>query len=752
MKKLMSVPTIVLMTVLVGVIMPIASGDALAAEGPSTSSNLKLAAPIDRWDEAVPLGNGLLGGLLWGSGRNLKLSLDRGDLWDLRLPETFLSDDWTWATLRELEANGNTERQIELFEKPHRDHPYPTKLPTGRLELTLDLSQAAKSFELDLASATARVELGSGALEAFYSAEWPVAMIRISGPAPQRKLVAPVALKQLEYPDAQTGGDEETSWLLQEAAEGLKYAVVLAGRRVDHATEIALTVTSTNDDPDPLALGRRRVAAALDAGYDRVHEAHAAWWARFWSQSSVRVPDPAVQQQYDLVQYFYGAASRRGAPPMPLQGVWTADSAGLPPWHGDYHHDLNTQLTYWTYLAAGHFEEGASFLDLMWRLLPAHQKFAQDFYDAPGAAVVGIMTLDGQPIGGWRQYSVSPTSGAWVAQAFYLHWRYTMDQEFLTERAYPYCTAIGECLHALLEPGPDGKLKLPLSSSPEIHGNRPEAWLTPNSNYDLSLLRWLFGALIEMADATGDTEAAEHWQKVLDGLDPLAVEGEDGALMLSPDESLTRSHRHHSHLLPIHPLGTLHVEGSDRDRNVIDASLEQIEQLGTKQWCGYSFSWMACIAARCAKPDRALDNLSIFLKAFVSPNGFHLNGDYKRQGYSNFAYRPFTLEGNFAAGQAVHEMLLQSWGGVVRVFPAVPQAWADVAFNDLRAEGGFVVSARREKGATKWVRVRAGCGGTLKLRDPFGGETVSWNRTDVEKSGDDYQCTLRQGEILEGHL
>ena len=88
-----------------------------------------------------------------------------------------------------------------------------------------------------------------------------------------------------------------------------------------------------------------------------------------------------------LVRYFYGAASRRGAPPIPLQGVWTADAGELPPWKGDYHNDLNTQMTYLAHRTSGDFDEGATFLDYLWDLLPKFRQFAKEFYDAPGAAV-----------------------------------------------------------------------------------------------------------------------------------------------------------------------------------------------------------------------------------------------------------------------------------------------------------------------------------------------------------------------------
>jgi alpha-L-fucosidase 2 len=138
---------------------------------------------------------------------------------------------------------------------------------------------------------------------------------------------------------------------------------------------------------------------------------------------------------------------------MPLQGVWSADEGTLPPWKGDYHNDLNTQMTYMGYQAAGHFDEGACFLDMLWNLLPTFRRFAREFYDAPGAAVPGVMSLAGQPLGGWGQYSLSPTMGAWNAHLFYLHWRYTGDNEFLRSRAYPWCREIGACLlHLLKQP------------------------------------------------------------------------------------------------------------------------------------------------------------------------------------------------------------------------------------------------------------------------------------------------------------
>ncbi|MEN6495383.1 MAG: glycoside hydrolase N-terminal domain-containing protein, partial [Thermoguttaceae bacterium] len=131
----------------------LAAGGQAVAASPQALPRLELTAPIDRWDEAIPLGNGLMGGLLWGNGAKLRLSLDRGDLWDLRTPEPLLDKAWNYATIRKLVAEKNQARISELFDKPYNAFPYATKIPAGRLELSLADSSGAESFSLDLGTA-----------------------------------------------------------------------------------------------------------------------------------------------------------------------------------------------------------------------------------------------------------------------------------------------------------------------------------------------------------------------------------------------------------------------------------------------------------------------------------------------------------------------------------------------------------------------------------------------------------------------
>jgi len=178
---------------------------------------------------------------------------------------------------------------------------------------------------------------------------------------------------------------------------------------------------------------------------------------------------------------------------------------------------------------------------------------------------------------------------------------------------------------------------------------------------------------------------------------------------------------------------------------------------GTRGWTGYSFSWYSCLRARVGHAEAALRYLDIYTSAFVTRNGFHVNGDQTKSGYSGFQYRPFTLEGNFLAAQAVQEMLLQSWSPtpgkrdteVIRVFPAMPWRWHDASFRDLRVEGGHRVSAVRENNATTWLSITAGRDATIRIRDQFKGNTPKWSLPDVKKQGNDFTITLKKGQVLE---
>lgn len=746
----------------------------LTNDFPKAADNLVLTAPINKWDEAIPLGNGLMGGLLWGENNILRLSLDRGDLWDER---TNGEKEWwkkfTYAKGIELVKEKNYDLLRKWWDGPYNGTT-PTKLPAGRIEIEFPVNQVLKDFELNLASAEgiAHFESNSTA-KVMYSATEAVILVSMKGTAPSQinllstmdvfrrgktdvEIASGGGMSKLGYPEAVKGKTTDASWYIQTAAEGLKYCVYTQSKKIGNETLLAVTITTTKEAKDILSLAKERCKIALNEGYAAVLEKHKKWWGNFWNKSSVSIPDAAVQRQYNLVQYFYGAASRSDAPPMPLQGVWTADSGSLPPWKGDYHNDLNTQMTYMAYQESGRFDEGLSYINYLWERRKVFEDFAKHFYGTKGLACPGVMSYEGQPLGGWGQYSLSPTMSAWSAHLFYLHWLYTADKKFLKEKAYPWCSGVGECMLGLLKPDEKGILKLPLSSSPEIFDNSPKAWLEPNSNYDLMSLKMLFLSLSEMASANGKTSEVKKWADAATALGEFHTKS-DGTLMIDAVNELPSSHRHLSNIIGLYPFNLITEEGGENDRKMIEASLKDWEAKGTRAWVGYSFTWMSCMQARVGNAEQAVKNLDIFVKAFVLRNGFHANGDQTKSGYSGFTYRPFTLEGNFLASQAVQEMLLQSWSptpgivnsGIIRIFPATPEKWSDASFTDLRAEGGYKVSATRKNNKTSWFSITANTAGVVRIKDDFQGQRPEWNDNKVKLNNGVYEVELVKGQKLE---
>lgn len=385
---------------------------------------------------------------------------------------------------------------------------------------------------------------------------------------------------------------------------------------------------------------------------------------------------------------------------MALQGVWTAADGELPPWKGDYHNDLNTQMSYYHYLKANRVAEGSCFVRYLSSppLVQAGKSFARQFYATEGLCLPAVMTIEGEALGGWPMYSLSPTNQAWLCQAFVDYARYTQDDLFIRQVGYPYLRESARCLTGLLQPDQTGGLGLPISSSPEVHDDDINAFLTPTSNYDLALMRYLLTWLIRWSRELGREPEEQEWQAILDRLPPLSVSPE-GQLQLSPDENLTESHRHFSQAHGIHPLRLLRWD-NPAERPIIQATLRHLESLGTRQWVGFSFGWMAELQAVAEDGEKASHYLDLFWRCFCGSNGFHLNGDQSSEGHSDFTYHPFTLEANFCACDALQEMLFFMQDGLVKLFPAVPAQWRsqEISFEHLRGEGGLLVSATLRQG------------------------------------------------------
>lgn len=687
---------------------------------------LKFLNSIRRWDEAIPLGNGRIGSLIWGEPDALRFSLDRTDIWDLSVPLYTEREDFSYEHLVRLAKAGNTKEIRELFDAPY-NYPTPTKLPAGKLILQFPDGTNVSS-ELDLQTAEARLEIAAGEksymLYSVCHAVSQTGMIKVEAgvnqfamclesPAfgseeeketlhynPDEREISQGGLEKLHYPavvKGETEGNPSFRWFMQKIDDAFSYGIVVGMKVCSQETEIFYRIVTSKDGENWMDDAKAQIQKELLEGYDKRVKEHRNWWQHYWEQSKITLPDPFFEKQWYLTNYLFASCSRKGSYPMPLQGVWTADDGNLPPWKGDYHHDLNTQLSYSHFFKANHLEEGESFLDFLWDSMGAAKRFAKKFYGTEGICLPGVMTIDGQPLGGWPMYSLSPVHQIWLCQSFELYYRYTGDVKFLKERVWPYFEETARCITGLLEEGEDGLYYLPVSSSPEIHDDEQESWVTPNSNYDLALLRYLYGTLVRFAGVLKNGQEQE-WKNILDKLPELAV-NEKHVLMLSPDESLEESHRHLSNAMAICPLHLYHYDNEEQ-KQIIDAVIEDYERLGTGMWVGFSFAWMSHLYAVQKNGEGAFDRLRIFWESFCSKNGFHLNGDYKRRGYTTFHYRPFTLEANMYAADALQEMLFQMEDGVIDLFPAIPERWREkeLSFERLRGEKGLLVSAKMKEG------------------------------------------------------
>ncbi len=290
-----------------------------------------------------------------------------------------------------------------------------------------------------------------------------------------------------------------------------------------------------------------------------------------------------------------------------------------------------------------------------------------------------------------------------------------------------------------------GKRKLLMSSSPEIYNNSAKAWFAETTNFDLALIRWTYEKAAELATELGLNDDAVKWNEILSEWTELAVDPETG-FMFAPGFPYNESHRHFSHLMAFHPLGMVDFSNGEADKKIILNTLKNLEKYGSDWWTGYSFSWQGNLYARAFDGENAARVLRTFAQCFCLKNSFHVNGDQCKAGHSKFLYRPFTLEGNFAFASAIQEMLLQSHTGVVRVFPAIPKEWKNVKFNNLRAQGAFLVSAKKTNGVVSEVILYSEKGGRMVMRNPFSGNFNSDKKYVTE--GENLVFNMDEGESI----
>lgn len=681
---------------------------------------LKISHTITAWDEAIPLGNGDLGCLIWGKANELRFSLDKSGIWDCSNPPEE-QDGFTYVNLIDLVSKRKQRKINKIFDDCYANTT-PTKLPTGRLVLDLGVNHEVMS-ELDLLTAEAKVTVDSIVVKSFVHATEDYGLIEINSDKITLHLEAPKygikgkktrkrfakgisqSLSNLRYDvveyHSNKVGDIEYNYFIQPTNDGA-YGIFTASKAMSGNTLIAYTVASANDGKELFNIAKVILDKAIGVGYIEAIKSHSKWWSEYHSRSEISLEDKILEHRWYLNNYLLGSCSRKGKLPMPLQGVWTADNGDLPPWKGDYHHDLNTQMSYTSYLKANHLEEGESFIDYLLNMSDAGERFAKKYYGVDGLCLPSVMDVQGHALGGWAQYALSPTNQLWLCLIMARHYHHTCNKDYFN-KIYPYFNKVGDMILGLLKEV-DGYYRLPLSSSPEINDNRLSSWLKPNSNYDLALIRAFMAELATLSGIAGDEFKKTDWLKHLDKLEALAIDDRK-VLKISRDKTLDISHRHLSHCMAIYPLRTMRYEGDNKA--IIDSTIADIEALGKKYWVGYTYGWLANLHIVQRNGDKAYKLIRDFFDYFCTANGFHVNGDFTDKTDCGMKYRYFTLEGNFLATDAINNMLLYSESDGTILFPAIPEKWRNISFKNLRGCGGILISAELTDGKVSYLRIVA---------------------------------------------
>lgn len=730
----------------------------------SSDSDLQFPDLAKTWDEGMPLGNATVGALVWQRDSALRFSLDRTDLWDLRPMDSISGANNRFAWVHEQVKKGDYLPVQQKYDWPYEQQPAPSKIPGAALEFSLKELGNPSDVHLYLNNALCEAKWDNGAtMKTFVHATEPVGWFVFenipagmqptiiaprynSGEAKTGDSVAGQDLRRLGYEQGTISEDANQITYHQEGWNGFFYDVNVRWEQKGKTLYGVWSVTSSLE-ADKAA---DKTQEAMARGIKQDYQSHTDFWKNYWSQSSITLPDPVLQKQYDNEMYKFGSASRENSYPISLQAVWTADNGKLPPWKGDYHHDLNTQLSYWPAYTGNHLTEGLGYLNTLWNQRDVYKKYTKEYFDKEGMNIPGVCTLLGVPMGGWIQYSMSQTVSAWLAQHFYLHWKYSADREFLKDRAYPFLKDVAIFLEQQSVVDKNGVRKLVMSSSPEIFDNSIKAWFKDMTNYDLSLMHFAFSAASELAAELNLPEESAHWKELNAQLPDYDLD-KDGALTFAKGFPYEQSHRHFSHAMAFHPLGMIDWSQGEKSQHIIKATLKKLQDYGPDYWTGYSYSWFGNMKARAFDGEGAAQELRTFADCFCLRNTFHVNGDQTKSGKSRFTYRPFTLEGNFAFASGIQEMLLQSHTGIIRVFPAIPAGWSDVSFDNLRAMGAFLVSAEKQNGKIVKLRIYPEQGGKLCIASPFGAAevVVTGNAGSISNENGILSFDTRKGEWVD---